>query len=134
MEQPQMEDLIAKAQSAAWDNFYEVGGWGMYPTTFFGFLLLLSACIYMFRPERRFLPVVVTTGILTFSAGLVATFSGLKIGFTYVQYVDPGKAAQVAALAVAHASSNIVFALILVILGGMATLKGIIRQTLRRTP
>jgi hypothetical protein len=66
---PDGMELYDKVHAAVWDKLYESGGWGMYPTTFFGFLLVLTACLYMFRPERRFLPVVLTTGFLTANSG-----------------------------------------------------------------
>ena len=34
-----------------WSNFYEAGGWGMYPTTLFGFFLVISGVILLLRPE-----------------------------------------------------------------------------------
>jgi hypothetical protein len=34
---------IAYVQETFWDNFYSAGGFGMYPTTFWGFLLLVYA-------------------------------------------------------------------------------------------
>lgn len=44
-----------------WADFYQNGGWGMYPTTVFGFVLILSAVLLVLRPERRWVPVVVGT-------------------------------------------------------------------------
>ncbi len=130
---PDRMELFKKINAEVWSNFYESGGWGMYPTTFFGFLLVLTACLYMFRTERRFLPVVLTTGFLTANSGILATLTGLKIGFTYAYYLDPAQAAQIAVRAAASAFSNIVLALILLNLGGIATLVGLIRQARRRT-
>jgi hypothetical protein len=128
-----MQELVANRHSV-WDNFYQSGGYGMYPTTVFGFVLVLAACIYSFRLEQRFIPVVVTTGILTVASGILGTFTGLMVVFTYVQHVEPGDAAKVAVVGAAQAFANIVFALLLTILGGLATLGGVLRQALRPTP
>src|SRR5689334_6270443 len=50
---------LAAREHSVFSNFYESGGYGMYPTTVFGFALLVLACLYCFRPERKYLPFVV---------------------------------------------------------------------------
>ena len=37
-------------------DFFMAGGWGMYPTTLFGLLLLAAGIAYAALPERRFVP------------------------------------------------------------------------------
>ena len=127
-----MEALVKHGHHSVWDNFYEAGGYGMYPTTLFGFILVLAACLYCLRPEKRFFAVAVTSGVLTVASGILGTFTGLMVVFTYVRYVEPADAAQVAVVGSAQAFANIVFALVLAILAGMVMLGGVIRQHLRR--
>lgn len=123
--------ITKRVVETVWDNFYESGGYGMYPTTLFGFVLVLAACLYALRPEPRFLPLVLTTGALTVAFGWMGMATGLMHVFKYVQYVGPEDAVKVAALGCAEAITNIVFALLLVVLAGMATLVGVVRRTLR---
>ena len=47
------------------------GGWGMYPTSVFGLLLIGAGLLFFFRPEARFIPLVVCTGVLTLAAGVL---------------------------------------------------------------
>jgi hypothetical protein len=65
-------------------SFFHEGGAGMYPTAFAGFLLLASACLLAFRPERRFVPLVVSLGLFTLCTGVFATSVGLLHCFHYV--------------------------------------------------
>jgi hypothetical protein len=115
-----------------WDNFYANGGWGMYPTTVFGFLLILSACLHLLRPEGRYLPIVVITFCLTAASGILATATGLTIAFRFVQHVEAADQLRVAVLGCAEALNNVILGLILAIVGGMVALAGVVRQRLRR--
>jgi hypothetical protein len=125
-----MQELVNNERSV-WDGFYSSGGWGMYPTTLFGFILVLAACLYLLRPERRFLPVVMASAGLTVASGMLATFTGLMVVFTYVQVVEPAIAPKVAIVGAAQVLTNMVFAMLLLILGGLATLGGVVRRALR---
>jgi hypothetical protein len=124
-------EIVRRVRETVWDNFYESGGWGMYPTTLFGFVLVLLACLYAFRPEARYLPVVVAMGFMTMAWGLMGMVTGLMHVFRYVQYVGPDDAVKVATLGCAEAVTNVVFALLLVIVAGLATLVGLVRRALR---
>jgi hypothetical protein len=124
--------IVRRVQETVYDNFYESGGWGMYPTTLFGFVLVLMACLYALRPEPRFVPVVVTTGAITIAFGVLGMATGLMHVFRYVQYVSAEDAVKVAALGCAEAVVNVVFAMLIVILAGFAMLVGDVRRA-RRT-
>lgn len=56
---------------------YHLGGWGMYPTTIMGVLLLVAATMYARRPERRYVPIVVSLSILTFLSGCLGFLTGV---------------------------------------------------------
>ena len=128
---PNYMKVISEHQPSVWEGFYHSGGYGMYPTTLFGFLLVLAAALYCFRPEKRLLPVVMTTGVLTIASGVLGTFTGLIVVFTYAKYVAAADVARVAAIGCAQAFSNIVFALVIVLVAGLAVLASELRQALR---
>ena len=65
-------------------SFFHEGGLGMYPTAFAGFLLLASACLLAFRPERRLVPLVVSLALFTLFTGVFATSVGLLHSLHYV--------------------------------------------------
>jgi hypothetical protein len=126
-----MQGLLENRHTV-WESFYASGGYAMYPTTVFGFLLVLAACGYAFQPEKRFIPVVVAAGILTIASGMCGTFMGLMTVFTYVQSVEPALAAKAATVGSARVFANALFAFALVLAAGLAMLAGALRQALRR--
>ncbi len=58
-------------------DFFNEGGWTMYPTMLFGFLAVLSSLVLAARPERRFVPLVVSLSALTIATGFLGTMWGL---------------------------------------------------------
>ena len=57
------------------------GGIGMYPTLVFGLPLLLAAMKYAITPQRRFVPLLIALGFLSFSSGALGFVSGLITTF-----------------------------------------------------
>jgi len=95
-----------------WSNFYYEGGFGMYPTTIFGFFLVAAAVIYLLRAERRFANLVLSLGILTMVAGVLGTSIGVINTFHYLQKVPQAKQFMLAALGCAESLNNLVLALL----------------------
>lgn len=110
-----------------WSNFYENGGWGMYPTTLFGFLLVASGVLLLLRPERRFVPVVAGLGVLTIASGVLGCSVGFINTFRYVQNVVPEEQLKIAALGCAESLNNVVLALLLVVLTALLATAGNLR-------
>lgn len=100
-----------------WTHFFRDGGWGMYPTTLFGFLLVASGVLVVLRPERRYVPLVLTLGALTASSGVLGFATGLVATFRYLPRVpEVDQRFTIAALGCAESLHNLVLALILVTL------------------
>ncbi len=64
---------------------YQLGGWGMYPTTVFGTLavaLLVRALVRPSRPVGSAIPAALVatgiSGLLGFTAGVIRTFSAIQ--------------------------------------------------------
>lgn len=70
------------------DAFY-MGGWGMYPTLVFGLLMLAASIRYAISPERRFVPLQVTLGVLTITAGVLGFVTGMIKVFLAIGEVQP---------------------------------------------
>jgi hypothetical protein len=124
-------NIVSRFEGMMWGDFFQSGGPAMYPISFFGFFMVLAACLYLLRLEARFVPVVVTTGCLTVASGFLGAASGLMYLFRYVQFVDPADALEVITLGCAEAVTNIILALILFNLAGLAMLGGVMRRALR---
>jgi hypothetical protein len=110
-----------------WQDFYGAGGWGMHPVAIFGFFLLASTVLYALRPDPRRARLSLTLGFVTFAAGLLGTASGISTSFHYLPRVEAAKQLEIGALGVAESLHDIVFALMLVVLGGLIAALGSLR-------
>ncbi|MBI5545798.1 MAG: hypothetical protein HY901_18060 [Deltaproteobacteria bacterium] len=108
-------------------NFFEAGGFGMYPTSLFGFFLVAAAVIYALRPERGFFVLTGCLGLLTLSSGLLGFTTGLVNTFRYLEKVPNEKLLTIAALGCAESLNNVVLALILVTLTSLIVSVGALR-------
>jgi hypothetical protein len=113
-----------------WNDFFRDGGWGMYPTTLFGFFLVASAVLLLLRPERRWVPLVVSLGVMTFGAGLLGTATGLINTFRYVQKVPLPDQVQIASLGCAESLNNVVLALVIVVFSTLLATVAALRASL----
>jgi hypothetical protein len=111
-----------------WATFFRDGGWGMYPTALFGFLLVASGFLYLLRPESRFAPIVVCAGVLTLGAGLLGTSVGVVKTFHYLPEVAASEQLPIAALGCAESLNNLVLALILVVASTLLVGLGVVRS------
>lgn len=111
-----------------WTNFFENGGWGMYPVSLFGFLLLAAGILYVLRPEARFLRLVIALGVATFGAGLLGTSVGVCNSAHYLPEVPRPDQLQILALGVEESLHNLVLALILVVIASLITSAGALRS------
>ncbi len=100
-----------------WSTFFRDGGWGMYPTSIFGFLLVAAGVLCLLRPERRFVPVMLSLGVLTLMSGLLGFSVGMVTTFHFLPRVaDVSQRFTIAALGCAESLNNVVLALIIVTL------------------
>ena len=112
-------------------DFFRDGGWGMYPTSLFGFMLVAAGFLYLFRPESRYAPIVFCTGFLTIGAGILGTATGLITTCRYLAHVQPIDQLQIAAQGCAESLNNLVLAFILAIIAALPTLGGLVRAVRR---
>ena len=116
-----------------WDDFFAAGGWGMYPTTLFGFVFIATGFLFAFRPERRFLPIVFWSGAAALGAGLLGTAIGLVNTFRYVQTVAPADQVKIAVLGCAESLNDTVLALMIAIPTALLALIGSARAAMKRS-
>jgi len=104
-----------------WSNFFTAGGWGMYPTMVFGFLLLATTVLHALRPEPRFQRLSIVLGIATFASGLLGTVVGICNSAHYLGEVPPQDQLKTFALGSEESLHNLVLALIIVLLATIIT-------------
>jgi hypothetical protein len=102
-----------------WSNFYENGGWGMYPTTLFGFLLVAAGVLLLLRPERRYVPLVSGLGLMTLASGVLGCAVGFINTFRYVGGIPREEQLEIAAVGMAESLNNVV----LVTIGALRNLR-----------
>ena len=108
-------------------QFIEEGGWGMFPTMIFGFLLVASAVFTLLRPDRRWW-LVVALGVATFGAGLLGTTMGLINTAKYlVSMPAEGEMMKIAFKGAAESLNNLVLALVIVIPTALVSAAGAVR-------
>ena len=109
-------------------EFFKAGGFGMYPTLLFGFLLVATAALFLLRGDRRAWPMMASLGATTFCAGLLGVCMGLMNTFRYLDQVTPAEKFNVAAAGTEESLHNLVLALILMVLAGLLASVGSFRH------
>lgn len=70
---------------------FTMGGWGMYPTLIFGLLMVAAAVRYAQAPERRYVPLGVSLGIMTLASGGLGFVTGVIKSLMAMDGVAPDK-------------------------------------------
>jgi hypothetical protein len=105
-----------------WNTFFRDGGWGMYPTSLFGFMLVAAGVLCAMRPERRYVPLLLSLGAMTLGSGLLGFATGLIATFHYLPRVaDVTERFTIAALGCAESLNNVVLALMLLVLASLCS-------------
>ena len=109
-------------------EIFHLGGFGMYPTAFFGLLLIGVSLRYAIKPEARFIPLQITFGLLTLFAGCLGFVTGLITSFSHLPELAPGDNAKwIPFIGAAESLYNVALALALVIMAVIATSIGAAR-------
>lgn len=109
---------------------FRLGGWGMYPTALFGLLMLGVSIRYALQPDRRFLPLQVSLGILTLLAGGLGFVTGLIATFSHMGEVPPDQK-WIWMLGIGESLHNVALALMLVIFATLLASVGAYRLSNR---
>ncbi|HXI58826.1 MAG TPA: hypothetical protein VNO55_22320 [Polyangia bacterium] len=107
------------------------GGWGMYPTLAFGMLMIGVSLAYAFKPERRFIPLQISLGIMTLVAGSLGFVTGLIKSLGAIHQVPEGRRF-IWLIGLGESLNNVALALTLVVLAALAVSVGALRIALDR--
>ena len=97
---------MAHVRETLWDNFWTQGGFGMYPTTFWGFLLLLYAGLYVLRPQERFLRAVAILAFMTLASGTLRNRHRLHDRLSICRHGGAGARGQIGLLRLGEVASR----------------------------
>lgn len=110
-------------------EFFANGGFGMYPVLIFGFLAVASAVLFLLRPERRGVGLLVALGISTACAGLLGFFTGVIGVFRYLRQVPAEEQLAVLIQGTSESLNNVVLALIMVLVTSLVAAAGAFRAS-----
>lgn len=110
---------------------FRLGGWGMYPTTVIGLVLVYCALRYAVTPEAARALVVRRLSVLTFTVGCLGFVTGLIKSFVAVPDGSPGSYVIVG---IGESLNNIGLALVLLVISGLAMSIGAARRAATAGP
>ena len=102
-------------------DFYVAGGWGMFPVSAFGFLLIAATVLHLLRPKATYGRLIASLGVLTFAMGLLGAATGITATAHYLQRVEPAQQIAIFALGIDESLHNVVLALLFVILAALVS-------------
>ena len=105
---------------------FRMGGWGMAPTALFGLLLLAASIRYLVSPDRRFIPLQLSLGIMTIASGALGFVTGVMRSLSHIGEVAPDKR-WIWAYGVSESMNNLALALALITLAAVAASVGAYR-------
>jgi hypothetical protein len=111
-----------------WSNFFQAGGWGMYPTMLFGFLFLAVTALHALRRDARHLRVAIPLGVITFASGLLGTAVGICNSALYLEQVPREDHVLMFALGCQESLHNLILSLIIIVFGGLISAGSALRR------
>jgi hypothetical protein len=106
---------------------FRLGGWGMYPTTLVGVILVIGAIQYARDPDRRRRAIVRSLGVLTLLTSCLGFTAGVIRSFLACGSVEPGEVGNVAVVGVGESLTNLGLGLVFLVLAWMLASIGAFR-------
>ncbi|HEU4534323.1 MAG TPA: hypothetical protein VFS00_09405 [Polyangiaceae bacterium] len=107
------------------------GGPGMIPTLLFGLILVGAALRYATRPERRYLPLLLSLGLMTLFAGALGFTGGMIRACAAIGQVGPDERF-VTVIGLGESLYNVALSLVMCLLATMAAAVGATRVRAER--
>jgi len=108
---------------------FQMGGPGMIPTAVAGLILILVSGLYAIRPERRYVPLLVSLSALTLVAGGLGFVTGVIKSISAMGRFDAD--IKLSVLGTGESLNNVALALGFVLLAMIATSLGALRLARR---
>lgn len=112
-------------------NFFRDGGFGMYPTALFGFLLVAAAVVLALRPERRFVALPVALGVATVTSAVLGTAMGIINTLRFAAAQPPAEQGKLVQLGCAESLNVVVLGFILATLAALLAAIAAVRAARR---
>ena len=105
---------------------FHLGGFGMFPTAIFGLMLIAASIRYAGSPERRFIPLQVSLGVMTLAAGGFGFVTGLIKSALAIEGAGPDHR-WIWVVGMGEALNNVALALLLLTIAAIASSIGALR-------
>jgi hypothetical protein len=107
---------------------FRLGGWGMYPTLFVGFILLFAAGRFALHPARGRLAPIVGLGVLTSFVSILGFVTGLIKTMTAAGELELFKQGNLIVVGIGESMHNIGLGLVLLVLATTGVVIGLARR------
>ncbi len=105
---------------------FSMGGWGMFPTAIFGLMLVAASIRYAMSPERRFVPIQVSLGVVTLASGGLGFVTGMIKSALAIEGAGPDRR-WIWVLGMGESLNNVALALALLTVAALAASVGAAR-------
>lgn len=113
-------------------EFFDEGGWTMYPTMLFGLLAVLASLLLAVRPEARFVPMFVSLCALTFATGFLGTLWGVTGLVKASANADPADVKMIMTACATQALNSLLLASLFLVIGILGATSGAVRFAVTR--
>lgn len=110
-------------------EFFTAGGVGMYPTLLFAFLSMAASVLYLLRPDRQSIALVVSLGVATVAAGFLGFALGLMTTLRYIDQVPAADRFTIACAGCEESLHNVALALIPTVITALICAVGAFRAS-----
>ncbi len=113
-------------------HFYLEGGAGMFPTTLFGFFLVVAGALFTFRSgDPKLRPVLTTLNLMVLLSGLLGTTVGVAGTLRAAAETTDGTGTALLLLGIKESVNNLVLAMVFITLTLVITVFGDVRAARR---
>ena len=113
-------------------DFFNEGGFTMYPTMLFGLLAVLSSLVLAARPEARYVPMFISLCALTVMTGFLGTMVGVTGLVKASANAAPADMQMIMTACATQALNSLLLASGLVVVGILGATSGAVRFAIAR--